>query len=97
MKTIIPLDRQSLLDVAIQAGGGVEAALDLSIKNDASLSEPLAPGAVIEAPGVVDPIVLSRYAARNVRPATGISPEDIEAAPFGGIGFMGIEIDFIVS
>ena len=35
-------------------------------------------------------------AARQIRPATELSDEEIEAAPFGGIGYMGIEVDFMV-
>lgn len=94
---IKPLDRQSLIDVAIQTSGGMEAAFDLSVKNDIAVSEELARDAELETVAAVDKTVLSRYEARNIRPATEISPEDMEAAPYGGIGFMGIEIDFIVS
>lgn len=97
MKKVKPLDRQSVLDIALQTSGGVEAALELSIKNDISISGELARDAELETAGVVDRQVLGRYEARGVRPATEISPEDMEAAPYGGIGFMGIEIDFIVS
>ena len=40
-------------------------------------------------------MVLERYTARQIRPATELSDEEeIEAAPFGGIGYMGIEVDF---
>lgn len=92
-----PFDRQSLLDIAIQTSGSVEAAFELAAKNDIAISEELARDAELETVAVVDKIVLSRYEARNVRPATEISPEDMAAVPYGGIGFMGIEIDFIVS
>lgn len=92
-----PLDRQSLLDIAIQTSGSVEAAFELAAKNDIAISEELARDAELETVAVADKIVLSRYAARNLRPATELSPEDLEAVPYGGIGFMGIEIDFVVS
>lgn len=92
-----PLDRQSLIDVAIQTSGSVEAAFDLSAKNDVAISQELAPGAELETVAAVDKTVLSRYEARNIRPATELSAADLEAVPYGGIGFMGIEIDFIVS
>lgn len=97
MKTIKPLDRQSLVDIAIQTGGGMEAAIELAIKNDLPVSEELARDVVLETGTVVDKIVLSRYEARDVRPATEISPEDKELVPYGGINYMGVEIDFIVS
>lgn len=91
-----PLDRQSLIDVAIQTSGSVEAAFDLSVKNDVAISQELAAGAELEAVGTVDKTVLNRYEAQKIRPATELSHEDMVAAPYGGIGFMGIEIDFIV-
>jgi len=91
------LDRQSLLDIAIQTSGGMEAALELAVRHDIAISEPLAPSAELETVAAVDRVVLSRYEARGVRPATDLSPADLEAVPYGGIGFMGIEMDFIVS
>ena len=89
MNKVKPLDRQSLIDVALQTSGGVEGALGMSIKNDIPVSGETAP--------VVDKLVLGRYEARGIRPATDISAEDLACVPYGGIGFMGIEIDFIVS
>lgn len=96
MAKTVPSDRQSLLDIAVQTSGGVEAAFDLAAANDVSVSEPLAAGAQLETVAVADKMVLERYTARQVRPATELSDEEIEAAPYGGIGFMGIEIDFMV-
>lgn len=95
MARVAPSDRQSLLDIAVQTSGGVEAAFDLAAANDVSVSEPLA-GAQLETAPVADKMVLERYTARQIRPATELSDEEIEAAPYGGIGFMGIEIDFMV-
>lgn len=92
-----PLERQSVLDIAIQTSGGVEAAFALSVKNDIAISAEIARDAELETVVVVDKTVLSRYEARNIRLATELSPEDLEAVPYGGIGFMGIEIDFVVS
>lgn len=97
MGKVRPLDRQSLIDIAIQTSGGMDGALEMSIKNDIAISQELTADAELEMAGVVDKQVLGRYEARNIRPATEISPEDRELVPYGGIGFMGIEIDFIVS
>ena len=96
MAKIAPSDRQSLLDIAVQTSGGVEAAFDLAAANDVSVSEPLEAGAPLETAPVADKMVLERYTARQIRPATELSDEEIEAAPFGGIGYMGIEVDFMV-
>ncbi len=92
-----PLDRQSLLDVALQTSGGIEAALALAIKHDIAISEPFIRGAEIETVAAVNKIVLNRYQEVGIRPATELSPADLDIAPYGGIGFMGIETDFIVS
>ena len=81
------------MDIAVQTSGGVEAAFDLAAANDVSVSEPLEAGAQLESAPVA---VLERYTARQIRPATELSDEEIEAAPFGGIGYMGIEVDFMV-
>lgn len=94
---ITPLDRQSVLDVALQTSGGVEAAFALAAKNDISISEAIAPDTELETVGAANKIILGRYEAQRIRPATEISPEDMELVPYGGINFMGIEIDFIVS
>lgn len=95
MAAIVPADRQSLLDIAVQTSGSVEAAFDIAAANDVSMSEPLAEAQLETAP-VADKMVLERYTARQIRPATELSDEEIEVAPFGGIGYMGIEVDFMV-
>lgn len=92
-----PLSRQSLLDIALQTGGSTEAAFDLAETNDISISEPLETGVSLQPTAVADQKVIDRYEAADVRPATELSPEDIEMAPYGGIGYMGIEVDFVVS
>lgn len=84
------------MDIAVQTSGSVEAAFDLAATNDVSVSEPLPAGMQIETVATTDKLVLERYTARQIRPATELSDEEIEVAPFGGIGYMGIDVDFIV-
>lgn len=48
MNKIKPLDRQSLIDVALQTSGSVEGALGMSIKNDIPVSGELAPDVELE-------------------------------------------------
>lgn len=67
MNKIKPLDRQSLIDVALQTSGSVEGALGMSIKNDIPVSGELAPDVELETAPVVDKLVLGRYEARGVR------------------------------
>lgn len=97
MTKIKPLDRQSLIDIALQTGGAVEAALGMAIKNDIPVTGELVPGVELETVPVVDKLVFERYQARGIRPATDISAEELARVPYGGIGFMGVEVDFVVS
>lgn len=90
--------RQSLLDIAIQECGSFEAAYELAERNGLAVTDDLETGAVLEfiREDVTKKQVVAHFAARRVKPATAASEEDTSLAPCGGIGFMGIEIDFIV-
>jgi len=96
MKTKVQ-DRQSIVDVAIQTSGDVSAALDVAIANDKNITDDLEGGDELDTVAVSDKNIVSRYAEKNIVPATAISDEDADNAPFGGIGYMGIELDFMVS
>ena len=52
---------------------------------------------IAEATGGTERLTVRRYAVERVEPATEASAEDRAACPYGGIGYMGIEMDFIVS
>lgn len=92
-------DRESVLDLAVIAGGSLDCAISLCIKNDLCLSD----DAVLGTEYDTDCLENLRDANKRVidieviRPATALSEADVEACPYGGIGFMGIEIDFEVS
>lgn len=92
-------DRQCLLDVALVATGSVEGAFGLAVANGIGLTAGLPLGTVIEnAPaGVVSRRVVSVYAMERVSPAMEVSDVDMASCCAGGIGHMGIEIDFRVS
>ena len=93
-------ERQTLLDIALQTGGHIETVLALAEANGMSITDRLEDGRVLTVPEPVeggDTRTVELYKAHRVEPATEVSPEDIAACPYGGIGFMGIEIDFIVS
>lgn len=89
-------DRQSLIDIAVQTSGNMESSLAIAIKNDIAISQELQ-DIELETAEVGNQLVLTRYRAENIRPATEISQKEAELVPFGGIGFMGIEIDFIIN
>ena len=92
-------NNQTLLDVAVQECGNVESAFEIAERNDLALTDELQTGQTLDIP-VTTPsseTVAQDLAAEGVKPATAPSPEDIEMAPYGGIGYMGIEVDFVVS
>lgn len=97
MGKIQPLDRQSLLDMAIQESGSIEAVMELSIRNDIAVSQELETMTELETAAIIDSKVVNRYQAQRIRPATEVTGEEMSAVPYGGIGFMGVEVDFIVS
>lgn len=93
-------ERQTVLDLAIATGGHIETAMALAAANNISLTERLAEGQELTVPEPVaggDRRTVELYGAHGVDPATEASEEDMAACPYGGIGFMGIEIDFEVS
>lgn len=97
MRTTIH-SRQSLLDIAVQECGTFEAAWELAERNGLALTDELTTGAVIDylPEQVASKQVVDRLAARRIRPATAATKEDAATAPWGGIGYMGIDVDFIV-
>lgn len=91
---------QTLLDIALQTGGHIETMLALAEANGMSITDRLEDGHVLTVPEPVeggDTRTVELYKAHKVEPATEASEDDMSACPYGGIGFMGIEIDFIVS
>lgn len=90
-------DRQSLLDMAVQTSGSMEAAFDLSVANDVSLTEVLAEGHVLNTVAAVNAATVRRYSVQGIRPATALSDEEMAALGEEGVNFMGIEIDFVVN
>lgn len=93
-------DRQTVLDLAIATGGHIETAMALAAANDISLTDRLEDGQELTVPELVagwDRRTVELYRAQGVEPASEASEEDMAACAYGGIGFMGIEIDFEVS
>lgn len=98
MAKIVPADRQSLLDIALQTSGSIEAAFALAEQNNLSITDPLQIGSEIEMVEIVNNMVAERYALQGIHPATALT--DGKATPpgtLGGIGYMAIEVDFVVS
>lgn len=85
------LETQSLLDIAIQEGGGIESLFDLALKNDLSITEKLTPGQNLITPVITNVDTQNYYRIAGLKPATDVG--EIEQ----GIEFWYIEYDFIVS
>lgn len=93
-------ERQTLLDVALQMGGHLETVLAIAEANGLSVTERLEEGQELMLPeGAAggDARTAELYVAHGIEPATEAGAEDVAACPYGGIGFMGIEVDFEVS
>lgn len=91
-------DRQTLADVALQYGGGLETMLELAVRNGLSLTDELREGMELEVPErPAVAAVVQRYRVKRVEPATELSAEDMAVCHLGDIGAMGIEVDFIIS
>ena len=99
MRTCETMSGQTLLDIAVQEYGNADSALDIALAAGILLTDLPASGTPLPLPGGITPDVqvTSRYAHGGWRPATAVTREDISAAPYGGIDYMGIEIDFIIS
>lgn len=98
MNSVTGYDRASVLDLAVIAGGSLECAFEFCAANGLSLTDPVTVGRVYEVPafGNADYRTRQRIIAEGIRPATALSGDGPAAAPPGGIGFMGVGVDFIV-
>lgn len=93
-------ERQTLLDIALMTAGTVAAAIEIAEANGLSLTDELSDGQVLEVPEPTserEAQIVRRYRAQGVEQATEASADDLGLCAYGGINFMGIEIDFEVS
>lgn len=93
------LSGQTVIDVAMQEAGSAEAAFEIAMQNDLSITDDLVAGTVLVNNAIVNETVVIELAAENIKPASDISIIDINniIASGEGIGWMQIEYDFIVS
>lgn len=72
---------QSLLDIAIQEYGTIQAAFDLALANGLEVTDQLTPGMTLELPvsEYEDRDVAQYFKSRKIHPATGVfeMPEDV--------------------
>lgn len=92
MQTTV-LEDQSLLDMTIQMGGSLESVFDLALQNNMSITNQIETGLSISLESISDNRIVNYYNTNKLTPATAI----VETQTKGGIGYMAVGIDFIVS
>jgi len=75
---IIIEPRQTLIDVAIQSTGSVDAVFELAELNDISITDDLVPGSSLIVPGTYKKAIQHYYSSKEIRPATGLNQVAIE-------------------
>lgn len=93
MRQIIIKDRQTITDVALQYTGDPAAASVIAKMNGYSVSAGVEPGTALLIPGTINGKIVDFFSRAKVYPAMKI---DNSGKP-GGIGYMQIGIDFIIS
>ena len=98
METVKVNPHQCLMDLSMQQKGGIDALFDFAALNGLSITENLTAGSVLLVPDVdvIDRVICQLLRDEGVVPANAYTSED-EAAIKGGIGYMGIQVDFRVS
>ena len=95
---IQPKKRQSMLDIALEHAGSIEAAWDIAMANGISLSDDihLVP---MQATQVLNQRIVTHFQALHHSPATAITKQEINTllGTGEGIEFWAIEYDFVVS
>ncbi len=89
-------DRQTMLDVQIIACGSLEGVIDSCALNDIAVTDDLTDEQTLQVADITQASVAKTYANRGFSPATAIE-ETVESEKLGGIGYMAVDIDFIVS
>lgn len=84
---------QTLLDIAIQEAGSIEALFDLAEVNELGVTDALISGDLIKVVDIINEPIQSFYKQKQFKPAS----IDITTELPEGIEFWGIEYDFIVN
>jgi hypothetical protein len=86
------MESQTLLDIALQEFGSIEAAFALATLNGMSPTDELTAGELLHRTAIVNKKIVSYYSEKNIRPATGSI-----ISTLGGVGYWAIETEFLVS
>lgn len=96
---IYPKIKQSLFDIAMEHAGGSEAAWDIAVSDQLSITDDLTVGEALAVPMVKNQRIVTFFQAIKHSPATAISTDEINnlLCVGEGIEFWAIEYDFVVS
>lgn len=68
-----PLEGQSLLDIAVQTAGSVEAAIEMATVNAVSVSDDLSVNEPMRPVDVQSKSIVGYYDSRGIKPATAVT------------------------
>lgn len=86
---------QWLGDITVREAGSIEGLIDMAVKNEISTTDALEIGTSLLNPDPINRRVINYYKRNNIYPATSSDYKEEQIG--GGIGNMGIEINFVVS
>lgn len=90
-------NNQSLLDIAIQYKGTVEAAFAIALANNISLTDDLMTGQELIIPHTkfYNKLILDNYQGKGFLPATAVTDDYVNKIDDPGIGEMIINVNFM--
>lgn len=94
MQNIVVNEGQTFFDLAVQYAGDVEQAFALSVINNRSITDEIESGEELVISDTVDVEISGYFVAGRWKPANGDAGTAVIP---GGIGYMGLGIDFKVS
>jgi hypothetical protein len=85
---------QWLGDIVVREAGSIEALVEMAINNDLSITDKMTAGSPVLQSTPVNRRVMNYYNINNIHPATSMKTD---GRSFRGIGYMAVDITFIVS
>lgn len=98
METVNVKPHQCLLDISMQEKGSIAALFDFALVNARSITDDCIAGETLFIPDIdiTDMRVWQELQEEGVVPSNGYTTEDA-AIVMGGIGYMGVQLDFRIS
>lgn len=84
---------QWVADISVKETGSIETIFDFALLSNISITDSLEAGSSISYTDITDKRIVNYYQQNSITPATSI----IDSRQQGGIGYMAVGIDFIIS